>query len=108
MTFGHSHELLVVPLQGFGGVSFFRNSKTSKCRGSRFNNKRHASRIRISGTVIVCCPLAYATPRHRAPAEVFATDPSKLNQQFGHCIPMRLSGWFAPVTGNSLEACISP
>ena|SRR6266851_1158855 len=40
-------------------------------------------RIRVSGTVIVCCPLVHATPRHRARAEVFATDLSKLNQQFG-------------------------
>ena len=39
MTFGHSHELLVVPLQGFGGFLPFPNSKTSKCRGSRFRSQ---------------------------------------------------------------------
>src|SRR5712692_4725189 len=31
-------------------------------------NKRHSSRISVSGTVIVCCPLADATPLRQATA----------------------------------------
>ena len=81
MTFGHSHDLLVVPLQGFGGLLLCLTQKHRNVEEADL--QRHASRISVSGTVIVCCPLTYTNPRHRARAEVFATYPSKLKEQFG-------------------------
>jgi hypothetical protein len=83
MTFGHSHELLVVTLEGFGGFLPSLTQKHRNVEEADLTTSVTPRGLALAARRSFAVHLAYATPRHRARAEVFAMDPSKLNPQFG-------------------------